>query len=267
MIKRQPRPLGLSLLANQLKNNKTNPDLLSKILHYFLKNTNLEVNKKKLTIETLAGYLNISPHIVMKAYLDYQGKLAKVMMGDGKDSAGVLNFVGFGQILEDQALVSDQLQTLLIAQNGQYKPFISSTVNDALRLKMANTDMLLKLANILQPRINQTNIQNNLDLQLGNTPAGKAIGINEALSLLQEQKMTQLSYSTEANSGLIKAHNLDEMPEVRATHQQLVLTDGIIHNPLNPTPEDVDRAKKQSKHLSRRQEEEGLDVENDILEP
>lgn len=250
-VHRIPRPLGITLLAQQTRNtNQISPDTLQRIISYSLSH-NLQLNKKQLTIEELGIYLNIPKTTIMKAYIEYQDKMARVMIGNKDKLQGALLFLGLNKILEDKAQISGQVRILETSQGGRYKSFISSSVNESLGLSLQATKAIIDLYKAISSAdkgtSNPINIQNNIN----NTPI-QAIGINEAMNLLHKEGLTNLDYGA-PNPKLIEAHNLDEMPEVRATHMAKVLTDGIAST--------VDH---KTKHDDRRALEEGLDLDNHI---
>lgn len=248
---RIPRPLGLTLLAQQTRNTtqSLSPDIIQRIISYSLSHS-LQLNNKQLTIETLAIYLNMPKTTIMKAYIEYQDKMAKVMIGNKDKLQGALLFLGLNKILEDKARIDNQARILETSQGGVYKAFISSSVNEALGLNMQATKAIVDLYKTLNSNQGNTNsiqIQNNIS----NTPI-QAVGINEALNILNKEGLLNMDYGA-PNPRLIEAHNLQDMPEVRATHMAKVLTDGI-----------VDNVEHKSKHIDRRAIEEGLDLDNHI---
>jgi hypothetical protein len=264
-LKRVPRPFGITLLAqqaNHLKQN-INPDLLERIIQYML-STNIQVKGKKLTISTLADYLNVSNTKIMKAYLEYNSKMSKVMLGTGDRIKGALDFLGLEKILEHQALVSQQLQLLQASQGSSYKPYISSSVNEALKLNLDGIKGMVDISKALSghnPYQNGLNFQQNnyLNPNLSQTnPAMKAIGINEALNIIHEQGLGTISYNPNDYLHLRKAHDLDSQPEVLATKQAMSNTDGmtLLEGPKT----------KSNHHESRRSIEENIDEETFLPE-
>lgn len=250
---RQPRPLGLTLLAQQTRNQPTTIEHIHKILNYIL-SYNMEVNGKKLTIATLATYLNIPKHTVLKAFTEYQAKMSNVVVGLGNNIRGALIFQALEKNLEDQALVSQQLQLLQASQGNSYKAYISSSVNEILGLKLKSSAAILDILKAVSgPGMGTGNtlIQNNFGTQ-NEVPATKSLGINEALGLLQKNGLLPMAYQATDFTDLRQKNNLESVPEVRATHQAQVATDGM--SLLTPPTSN-------NKHIDRRANEEDADIE------
>ena len=249
---RIPRPLGLTLLAQQTRNTtqSLSPDIIQRIISYSLSHS-LQLNNKQLTIETLAIYLNMPKTTIMKAYIEYQDKMAKVMIGNKDRLGGALLFLGLNKILEDKALISRQVGILETSQGGRFKSFVSSAVNESLGLSLHATKAIIDLYKAISGPNNGTSNPINIQNNISNTPI-QAVGINEALNILNKEGLLNLDYGA-PNPRLIEAHNLHEVPEVRATHMAKVATDGIAFN-----------TEHKSKHEDRRAIEEGLDLDNHI---
>lgn len=251
-ILRQPRPLGLTLLAQQTRNQPITNQLISQILNYIL-STNIEVRGKRLNLHNLSIYLNISLNQVMKAYLDYQGQLSRVMLGNVENVKGALLFSAMEKNLENEAYCHDQLRLLQASQGGTYKAFISSSVNDAIGLKMQSSKALMDMYKMLNPSGPSIAIQHNHNQPVG---AIKSVGQTEALQILQKEGLLAINYDPTYNAKLIGTHNLDKAPEVRATHQATSTTDGVT---LLTGPANIN-----NHHKTRRSKEEGLDEETFI---
>jgi len=260
-ITRIPRPSGLTLLAQQTRNQQPDINLVQKILSYTLAQP-IQLNNKPVTIQTLASYLNISKTIVMKAYIDYQAKMSKVMLGNGSDVGGALLFLGLEKILENEAIGSQQLQLLQASQGNGYKAYISSSVNEAINLKMKATEAILGLYKAIRPQGPTSLIQNNFGPNSANpNEAIKAIGMAEALQILNEKGLTKIDHNPQSHQHLIPIHSLENVPEVRANYMDASNTDGMaLVAKLNTNDEEIKDNK--SHHRNRRSIEEGLDEEN-----
>jgi len=253
-IKRISRPLGLTLLAQQVNNKQIDNSTIEKILSYML-NNKIQINNKEFSINTLATYLNIPSYRIMKAYINYQNKLSGVILGDKESLKGALIFSILEKNLEDRQGIAEQLYLLRRSQSGRYKPFISTAVNEALDLSLKSTKSFLDLYRVMAPNPNQstTNILNNLQPET----ATKSISISEALILLEKEGLAQISYD-ENRYPNIKAQNLlDNAPEVRANFQSSERSDAISLVKSKSTTEDLG-------HPNRRGVDENLDLENHI---
>jgi len=252
-VHRQPRPLGLTLIAQSLNKSKENSDdeLISKLLTYIIKH-NLTIGGKRLSIETLSLYLNKPVHIILRLFIRYNNKLSQVMLGNRDQTVGALFFLGLKNMLEDKALVEQQAQNLIVAQGVGYKPYLSSAVNDILATNLHATDAFIKLAKAMMPSGPQNAIQINNGEPVG---AIKAIGINEAMAILEAEGITKLSYSEDRFKQVSITHNLSSMPQVNAKLQHADAKEiPILSNPLKES---------KLKHKTRRALEEGINEEED----
>lgn len=260
---RIPRPLGLTLLAHQTKKQQPTEQEIEQLLNYLIK-YKLQVNNQPLTISTLSTYLNIPSYRVMKTWLSYQGKISKVMLGNMDQIRGALIFFGLNNALEDKAMASNQLQLLQASQQGRYQAYISSAVNEALNINISATKSLMDIFKALTPN-SHTLIQNNIGTEQPNS-AIKAIGTQEAINLLHKEGLTTLSYNP--NPTIVNAYSLDKAPEVRAKFMNASSTDGmsLLVAPGSKAQgiEDIgpEPTNPKSHHITRREEEEGLDVED-----
>lgn len=257
-IKRLPRPLGLTLIAQHLTQNKesTNDEYIGRMLTYMIAN-NITIKGKKLSIETLAIYTGKPVHTILKLYITYTSKLSRVMLGNRQELLGALHFLGFKKCLEDKAYSENQVEVLSRIQGGKYVPYLSTTLNQAIDINMKGTANIMALARLLTPTGPQVAIQNNM----GDQPVGaiKSIGINEALKLMEDEGITHLSYNAERYKSIMPS---GDNPEVRATHQLGTKNEiPILANPLEKV--NTAEAKEKLTHKNRRVHEEGINEEED----
>ena len=64
----------------------------------------------------------------------------------------------FSGALSDSHMARNQALCLLRSQGGQYRPFVSSTVNSAIELSMKGTGQLIKVAELLSQRIPESSL-------------------------------------------------------------------------------------------------------------
>lgn len=226
-INRISRPLGLTLLANQV--NKTrilNINLISqqdieRILNYLL-SSQLTINNQPLSLQALANYLSLPFQTIMKAFLKMQEKSANIMLpGDKGSKTGAIIFLSLQKILESQSQISQQRSLLVQAQQGKYVPFLTNSVNDILKTEMHSNSYLLDLAKALSG-LNGPNAQSPSgpnQTQMGTSSAIKSVGVNEALKIMQDEGILDLTYNPNDYIGIEKANKLIGLPEVRANHQ------------------------------------------------
>jgi hypothetical protein len=179
------------------------------------------------------------------------------MLGKGQDLEGAILFLGFSELLEDKIEASNQLRLLQASQGGTYKAYISSSVNEALSIKMKSTDAILGLFKALKPTSSQNiNIQNNANI---NTSV-KAIGMSEALQILSDQGLTKVSYDPNAYPQIL-ADLGPNIPEVRANFMDASNTDGMkLISKQNADPDANPDPK--AHHRNRRSLEEDIDEES-----
>lgn len=261
-MKRIPRPQGLTILSQQLKNNPTE-ELTDKLFAYILSNR-LELNGKMLSLSTIGSILNIPEITVFKRFTAYQNKLSKAFLGKAGESAGAIGFFSLKAALEGYVSTNAQLAVLTRSQGGQYKPYISSSVNEALGQNTAAIRTLLDFYKVMKPGTPTNALQiNNYGASEGNDPTAlKSISINEAMKLLEEQGINKIGYDEKLYDNIKTAHALEGSPEVRATHQEASKTDGMPI--LLPKVKSNTSEGKANKHLTRRSEEEGINEEDDI---
>lgn len=227
---RVPRPLGLTLLANQIqktRNKNIIPEqYIESILNYILSNQ-LQLNNKPLSLQTLAQWLGIPFQTVMKAFLKMNEKAAAVMLpGGGRQQAGALIFFSLQKILESQSEISNQREILKRSQGDRHKAFVTGDLNNVLRMEQDGTKYLLDIAKALSGLNGPTGQfgTNNPMVQMGsngpNTNTSiKSIGVNEALQILQDEGLTDLTFNPHDYEGISKQHQISAMPEVRANLQ------------------------------------------------
>lgn len=275
---RYERPMGLTMLAVQFQQYATlvNQDaknikhitktrkepkqlnqetsvlkekLIQKLIAYVL-SAKLMVGDKQITLSNLGDYLNIPNHIIIKHYIRYSEKMGQVFNNQKAGGlAGVIQFEVLAKILEDRAAIAMQQAILTKSQGGQYKPFISSAVNDILNIQLSSTKVMMEYAKMLTPTgpnlaFNQYNQFN----PANPNPGIKAIGVSEAMHILEEKGV--LHISPESFAQLPIASSIPSLPEVRANHQHGNMDDAKLV--------------KSSKlhHVKRRVKDEGLDEED-----
>jgi hypothetical protein len=188
----------------------------------------------------------------MKVFISYNNKLSKMMLGSVEDLKGAILFSVMEKNLEDKALIQNQLGLLLASQGGEYKPFISSSVNEALNLNMQSTKQQLDLFKALQGTGPTTQILNQSNTAI------KSIGTHEAMQILEKEGLTKLSYDPDHYKTLAATNGLEKVPEVRAKFMNQSATDGqslMVSPNRNNTPQEP------TKHQKRRVIEEDIDEE------
>ena len=260
---RIPRPLGLTSISLNLNHKKhkkkstNNNELYSNIISNYI-NNNFTINHKALSINQLSTLYNIPLTIIYKHINEQIVNQSSILNQDNiLDTQRALLGVIFSNTLRDRALVSEQLQTLLLSQGGQYKSFISGEVNKALDLMLKSNKGIIDLYGLMAPNPKQnTNI---LITSNPNTQAQEALDASftkeKALALLQEKGINNLLDSKEAKEALYVKYDIANIPEVKANYKDEEI------GPGEPIVETIEY----TTHDTRRQDELGISDNADDL--
>ena len=248
---RQQRPMGLTLLLTSIQKKSSLDDkVIYQLINYIL-NHNLSWNHKPLTIEVLAELVGISKAQAYKYYLQHNAKVASLI--SPKDIQGLY----LGQIFQVLAGASETLnhsrqqrRVLQASQGNEYVPFLTEQVNSILGTEMTAYEKLSKITESLTKTIDPRAMPTPPEGQQG-TEGDKAIGVAEAIRLLESKGQLGLAYANDNLDGLAKQYQLEDGPQVIANLQ--------IGN-----KEDAALIKKDNKahHRTRRSRELDLDEED-----
>lgn len=263
-MKRIPRPLGLTILSQSIQTKKPDEQVIEKLFSYILHNK-LQINGKQLSLRTIATLLHIPETTVYKRWTEYQNKLNNAFIGKAGNGAGALGFFSLEAAMEGYLASQAQLAVLVRSQGGQYKPYISSSVNEAIGQNTAMIRTLLDFYKALKGNAPTNALQiNNYNAPEGkDNTALKSISINEAMKLLEDQGIAKIGYDENLYPDVAKSHLSSDIPEVRATHQEMSKSDAMPIM-LPSTKAKGTEGKVPSKHLTRRIDEEGINPEDDI---
>lgn len=220
---RIPRPKNTTL--NSINYNKTNDNqfyqkLIELIVTEYI-NQDFRVNGKPISLNQLSDHYNIPLDLVNKCFIqrskDISGFLSQ---GDLIATHERLLGMAFSGIAKDRSLVAQQLTLLLDSQGDTYKPFISGTVNEALKMMMGSTKNMIDFIDKVMPKNSEM-----VGLILnGNKP--DSLTAKEAISLIRQEALGSNSNKalppkseTQMISNLseiYQEHNLAEMPSVSA---------------------------------------------------
>ncbi len=266
-MKRIPRPLGLTILSQTIQRDKPDEQTMEKLFSYILHNK-LQINGKQLSLRTLGSLLHIPETTVYKRWIEYQNKLSNAFIGKAGNGAGAIGFFSLEAAMEGYLASSAQLAVLTRSQGGQYKPYISSSVNEALGQNTAAIRTLLDFYKTMKGSSPTNALQiNNYGASEGtDTTALKSISINEAMKLLEDEGITKIGYDESLYPTVKSDHLSSDIPEVRATHQEMSKSDAmpIMLPTTKAQTKGTSEGKVPSKHLTRRIEEEGINDEDDI---
>lgn len=206
--KRLPRPLSSTEIGRSGDIERLRSFLLN---HYIV--SNFRFCGDPIEIDHFALFMKVSKSFLTKRYLKRTAKLAK-MLGDPSQMAQALMVKTFEWAAEDRSSIIHQLSLLQKAQGGTYKPFISNELGSTLGLLNPNTRLLLDIAKTLAP-----SSQSQITINNNNKQTDNYLTITKAVELLSdgEKDPKQLPIAQELSS----------LPEVRATHQAKVKSDGV----------------------------------------
>lgn len=247
MTIRKARPLGLSLLCTQLHNKQQLDDkTIGQLINYSL-NHNLSWDGRPFTIETLSDLLGISKAKAYKHYLEHTSRVANLI------NPGDLQGLYLGQIFSILAGASgtlshirNQRMVLQASQANEYVPFLTEQLNAILSTEMAAMEKMAKISESLLKGVNPNALpQPNEDSH----NAEKAIGVQEALKLLEQTHGKKELYDQKALAPLKAQYLIEGTPQVIANLQ--------VGN-----KEDAALVKDNKKHhRSRRSDQYGIDEE------
>lgn len=247
-MKRQSRPLGLTLITQSITTKQALDDkTIGQLINYSLNHT-LSYNNRPFNTETLAYMLGISLQEAYKHYIKHTARVANLI--NPKEVQGLYLGQIFGLLAGASGTLRDigsQKRILQAAQGNDYVPFLTEQVNSILGTEMAAYEKMAKIAQGLLPGIDPRAMPQNPAEQETNE---KAIGVNEALKLLEANKQLTLTYGEDANKQLAISHNLEGLPEVRANRQ------------VGNTDDEKLVKMGKAHHRSRRAQEEGIDEED-----
>jgi hypothetical protein len=254
---RFPRPLGITLKAmegygtrishilnplphpkqkNNIKPivteeqyNKTKQRIKYDIIEHWTQQ-GMSLNKQSYTLNQLSIYLNMEIELIMK-YSNIAMKKISKWIGDEQgmqDKARVLFFQSLKMGLENISLNRAQVDLLMASQGAEYKPFISSTVNQALA---NHTGALAPLLNLIKVLENKPSGGNTIfNTQINNlTKNTQYITTDEALSLIRKNAESMADNPSLADTEIAKLGLESSLPDVNARTQDLTAI-GIRHN-------------------------------------
>ncbi len=217
-MKRQARPIGLTMLIQSVHSKQQLPDkAIHQIINYSL-NHNLCYNNKPATIEVLADLLGISKAEAYRHYIAHTARVANLV--NPKDIQGLYLGQIFSLLAGASGTLRDigtQKRILQAAQGNDYVPFLSSEVGNILSSEMKAFETMTKLAEAMLKGVDPRAMPQNPSDQPTNE---KAIGVNEAMKMLEAKGQLGLTYGQEANTPLANKYLIEaHIPEVIANKQ------------------------------------------------
>lgn len=206
------RAIYISTLPNNTKKKEREIDSYRAMyIDRYIKD-GYRIKGKIRSLAEFSEYLGISLRDIIKTMT----KGSNVLLNEQKSSFLGLLSLGLKNGLEDRAYAMNQLELLLASQGGEYQPFISSTVNDAIRGLMTSNKTFLELAKLLQPTASQLTINNT---QVANTGVINGISPNEAVKLIENNSHIDLLQQPYRQAKLLQPYEAG-LPEIIAYKQQ-----------------------------------------------
>lgn len=238
--RRLPRPMGITFLAIEgygtqlsdiLTNHKnktirdnntnnqqhTNKQIKYRVVEQWV-HQSMSINNQYMTINQLSIYLNLDV-VHIQRYMDLAMKKIGKWLGDDQgmlERSRAIFFTSLNLASENMALNRAQVELLTRSQSGRYKPFISSTLNQALANNTSAMRPFLDLIKVLEPKQNGNTIFDNRTINL--TKNQQYLTTEEALILIGKN-----AESMALNPSLADAYILTQkgLPDVGARTQDL----------------------------------------------
>ncbi len=228
MIQRIPRPKGLTLLAQHLKQqNKpdTNERLKKHIIQSYLLN-NFTINNKQYTIDQVAAYLQVPTWYVLKQVQ----RLAGIFM-DNVDTKGIEETaravlgMALKNLLDDRHIALNQVVMLRTEQGEKYVPYLTGELNKAISNLMQSSKGILDLYRALPSSPVGNQPPNPLDQPQSSS---QTLSITKALELLEDKGINNLLSNTAEKEALYIEHNLSQTPDISGLYSEAQPTTSAI---------------------------------------
>ena len=264
--RRVPRIQGLTQRAQHYQKNPTaqNKEVIQKSVTDHYTNYNFTYNHKALSLNQLSQQTHIPMHTIIRMLLAKQQANSHLFSPEQiTEQLRGLQSLQLTWALGDRSNIHEQLHTLLSAQGGQYKAFISGEVNKALKLMLESQKGLTDIiAGITGKQGTQINI---LNQQQGPQITENHITVDKAIQMIGEQGTGLALPNHEEALNMFEKHSDGTEPEVNARLSR----DGAIDGPnlrhitnMQKSQKERDRDEKKGRKGKRREQEEGLDQES-----
>lgn len=254
-IKRIPRIPGATYISKQYnaKRSKGNRERLKELYVNHYVTNGFTINGKKCNMVELGRYLGISDQEVLNEVGRWTQAIDTETITEGA-RGGLKMALKFS--LQDRLTAEYQSDTMLKAQGGKYKPFISSETTKAIELRLKSTKGFLDVIDKMQVK-SPIQIQNNILNQNAQSQSSTAINTEQALLLIEKGKGNLLLSSSEEQKALYEEYGIALTPEVTAAHDDI---GAELGNTARKVLEKV-------KHEDRREHELGIiDDEDNVPE-
>jgi len=263
--KRQARPMGITEIGHMYnKGIVTKEELEDKLIEHYIR-TGFMFNGRSMSIEQFCIHTKIDPdrvfHQVTERGKDRFGMVDQEEQGD---HLRALLGIAISGALSDRSAALQQLNILQSAQGQTYKPFVSGEVNKALKLTMESTQGILQIAKSLGGTQGLNVVINNN--QGDSNTQHNYLTSDKALELMGDKdKGPRLINNQRDKDALFAKHNIQGMPEVKATKQRGMDTskEGLAFDKLAELSDD--KVDKKDHHRTRREEALEIDPEDDSI--
>lgn len=225
-INRIPRSKGLTQTAIQSLQNNDNTLHYAIAKHYI--HNGFTYYQQPISIQELAHLTQLDYNTLFSSIIQVNKESAQLinfsdLQDNLKESLSTSFQMIFSVLLSDKALSERQVRILAQSQNGEYKAFISSTLNQAIKNTLAASSNMSK---ILESAIGKLGMAA-FKPSDNPTDKGEGLTVSKAMELLNniEPKPNSLP-STEAPkqlgshetfASIYTEYNLEDTPEVKAT--------------------------------------------------
>lgn len=217
---RIPRPMGLTLQLSQ--SHKKQEELLNIKIRVIEQWTTggMRLNERTYSLEQISQYLNMQPSIVMKYMWKSMNKMGNIFnTKDSNEQARVIFSYCLKLGLEISSEMANQVQILSRSQAGQYKPFLSSAVNQALANWNSSQSPLLALLKTLTDK-QQTNILINNQIQQN---THQHVTSDEAIKIINSKVPSMLEDPIMASNKIATYAESLSLPDLNPNTQNIAL--------------------------------------------
>lgn len=220
-------------LTNQIKNlkkmegmqrDKERERIINRVLSDYTQ-SGFRLNDKPITLTELSEFIGISGIECMRR----MNRLGEHLMGDKNNTFQVLLANTMASMLETRGLSMAQVRLLLSSQSDSYVPYVSGTVNDAIRLLLSSDSNFLSLLKMVAPT--QTHGPSTI---IHNNPVGQQLvqnnlmNVNDAVKLIDSNRARPLLEDLGTIDALGIRYLESGTPEILATKQKGSATDGGV---------------------------------------
>lgn len=251
-ILRIPRQEGITTMMHKYhthdKDERIKKLVQTTILSRYI-TQGMSINGETKDLEWVSKYLGMELKDILARVTSTTESLLGITEGSTEQGNKGLQVMGralisqaFFMALNDRGLIQKQALDLMASQGAQYQPYMSSTVNQALKNLLDSQKPFTDLLKVFQVPTTNILVQNNGSQNGQPSVPNKSVSIQDAIQLINESNEgLGLLERPEARLALQEQYGTEQFPEVVATRQQ-----GTIQKEV-----DIYRPKKIRKHEDR----------------